>query len=362
MGVARILFLADTHLGFDLPFRPRVVRRRRGPDFFANFERALQPALDGEVDAVVHGGDLLYRSRVPPKLVQMAMEPLRRVADAGVPVLLVPGNHERSSIPHALLAVHPLIYIFRRPETFSLRCGDVDVAFAGFPYYRASVRQNFRELVARADAGGAVADIKVLCMHHCVEGATVGPVGYTFRSADDVVRGADVPAGFAAALSGHIHRSQVLTRDLRGRTLAAPVLYPGSIERTSFAERDEAKGYLLLELTAGGTPGGRLAGWRFQELPSRPMLVADLRPRGADRAEIEAQMLAVIQRAPPDAILRFTVHGELTGGAGEAVSAANLRSLAPPTMNVSVRYAGERNAWTRQRDRHENSNPREYAE
>ena len=42
------LFFADTHLGFDLPARPRIERRRRGPDFFANFERALAPALAGE--------------------------------------------------------------------------------------------------------------------------------------------------------------------------------------------------------------------------------------------------------------------------------------------------------------------------
>jgi 3',5'-cyclic AMP phosphodiesterase CpdA len=64
-AVARILLIADTHLGIDLPLRPRVQRRRRGHDFFANLDRALQPALDGEVDAVVHGGDLYYRSRVP---------------------------------------------------------------------------------------------------------------------------------------------------------------------------------------------------------------------------------------------------------------------------------------------------------
>ena len=40
------LFVSDTHLGFDLPRRPRVERRRRGPDFFENFERALEPAHD----------------------------------------------------------------------------------------------------------------------------------------------------------------------------------------------------------------------------------------------------------------------------------------------------------------------------
>jgi len=43
MGIIRILLMADTHLGFDLPFRPRIKRRRRGPDFFANFEPVFYP-------------------------------------------------------------------------------------------------------------------------------------------------------------------------------------------------------------------------------------------------------------------------------------------------------------------------------
>jgi DNA repair exonuclease SbcCD nuclease subunit len=96
-----ILLLSDTHLGFDDPVRPRIERRRRGPDFFRGFERALAPALEdarGEprLDAVVHGGDLLFRSRVPPSLVHRALAPLLQVADRGTPVFLVPGNHERS--------------------------------------------------------------------------------------------------------------------------------------------------------------------------------------------------------------------------------------------------------------------------
>ena len=70
----KVLLLADTHLGFDLPLRPRVVKRRRGPDFFANTRLALQPALRSDVDLVVHGGDLLYRSKVAPGLVAQALE------------------------------------------------------------------------------------------------------------------------------------------------------------------------------------------------------------------------------------------------------------------------------------------------
>ncbi len=109
----KVLLLADTHLGFDLPSRPRVKKRRRGPDFFVNTRLALEPALRGRVDLVVHGGDLLYRSKVPARLVAQAIEPLLEVADAGVPVVLVPGNHERSALPYPLLPLTRLEHRFR---------------------------------------------------------------------------------------------------------------------------------------------------------------------------------------------------------------------------------------------------------
>src|ERR1051326_3488848 len=99
----RILLLADSHLGFDLPTRTRVERRRRGHDFLANYERALAPALAGEVDVVVHAGDVFDRSSVVTTLAYQAFEPLRRIASLGIPVLVVPGNHERSRLPHLRL-------------------------------------------------------------------------------------------------------------------------------------------------------------------------------------------------------------------------------------------------------------------
>ena len=116
----KVLFLSDTHLGFDMPFRPRVRKRRRGPDFFENFHRALEPALKREVDCVVHGGDILFRSKVPAALVEMAFHPLRKVAELGIPVFVVPGNHERSQIPYGLLASDPNIHIFDSPKSYSV--------------------------------------------------------------------------------------------------------------------------------------------------------------------------------------------------------------------------------------------------
>ena len=78
----RILLLADTHLGFDMPRKPRIERRRRGEEFFNNYLLALRPAIDMEIDVVVHAGDLFYRSRVGEAVVAKAFEPLLKIADA----------------------------------------------------------------------------------------------------------------------------------------------------------------------------------------------------------------------------------------------------------------------------------------
>ena len=237
----RVLLIADTHLGFDLPYRPRVERRRRGHDFFANFRRALQPAFQGQVDLVIHGGDLFYRSKVPPTLVEMATDPLVEVAKHGVPVFIVPGNHEHSRIPLHLWAALPNLYIFDAPKTLVCSMGAASIALSGFPFAKA-VRDGFRELIERTRYRAVAADLRILCMHQIVEGAQVGPSNYFFRSSPEVIHGRDLPGDFDAILCGHIHRAQVLTHDLASRPFAAPVIYPGSVERTSFAERDEKKG------------------------------------------------------------------------------------------------------------------------
>lgn len=331
----RILFLADTHLGFDLPTQPRVVRRRRGHDFLANYARALAPALAGEVDLVVHGGDVFQRSRVAPSVAYQAFAPLVRVADRGVPVFVVPGNHERSHLPHGRFAHHGGIHVFDRPRTYVVTVRGARLALAGFPFQRQDIRTRFPAVLRRTGWNRGEASRSVLCMHQCVEGATVGPADHVFTSAADVVRGRDIPPGFAGVLSGHIHRHQVLTMDLRGRPLAAPVLYPGSIERTALAELGEAKGFLVVEVPV--PPATAALRWRFRELPARPMLVRDLHAGGLDPTALESAVRALVTAAPEDAVLRIRVFGRVAGSARRVLAASHLRSVAPATMNVEIR-------------------------
>ncbi|HEX6558932.1 MAG TPA: metallophosphoesterase, partial [Longimicrobiales bacterium] len=313
---------------------PRIERRRRGHDFLANYALALECAQRGEVDLVVHGGDVFDRPHVPASLAYQAYTPLVRIAERGVPVFIVPGNHERSVLPHGHVAAHPLVHVFDRPRSFGLQIRGRRVALAGFPYERRDVRARFPRLLHSTGWHREPADARVLCIHHCVEGATVGPGNFTFRSAADVIRCADLPPAFDVVLSGHIHRPQALTTDLRRRRLPSPVLYAGSIERTSIAEAGEEKGFMIVKLP--GDEAGRRVRWEFRRLPARPMIVRQLAANARGPEDIEAALSALIKEVPDNAILRIHLCGELNPGHRHVLSAPNLRRLAPALMNVEI--------------------------
>lgn len=333
MSRIRILVLADSHIGFDLPLQPRVHRRRRGHDILENYRAALAPALNGEVDVVVHGGDVFDRPRVTTSIAWQALEPLARVARCGVPVFVVPGNHERSILPHHALAEG--VHVFDRPRTFHVDVRGVRVALSGFPCERRNVRTRFPELLAQTGWNAEDASRRLLCIHQCVEGATVGPGDFTFTTAQDVIRARDLPAGFAAVLSGHIHRHQVLTADLRGGPVAAPVLYPGSLERLSLAEIGEPKGYVVLEVD---TDSGDVR-WEFRPLPTRPMIVRDVQAAGLTPGALHDAVRAIVAQVPEDAVLRVRISGDLTRAQLQAIAASRLRAFVPASMNLEIRTA-----------------------
>jgi len=125
------------------------------------------------------------------------------------------------------------------------------------------------------------------------------------------------------------------------------------VEPTSFAERFEAKGYVLLDLRPGGD-GGRLMRARFVKLPVRPMVTVRLEA-GCSLSELRRR-LAVLD---PNAVVQVRPSVEQRGG---SLTAATLRELAPPTMSISLLSA--RPSWgsppknRRPRSEHEHEQPR----
>ncbi len=339
MPKIRILFLADTHLGFDLPFRPRIQVRRRGPDFFQNFETVLNMAVAKKVDCIVHGGDLFYRSRVPKRLVEMVFEPLLKVADTGIPILIVPGNHERSVIPHSEFSIHPNIHVFTYPRTFFLSTHGCSLALSGFPFIKHNIRDRFPTIVHQTGWQNQKADCRLLCMHQSVAGARVGPANFMFRGGMDVIRAQDIPSEFSAILSGHIHRHQVLVQDLSHNQLISKVFYPGAIDRVSFAERDEAKGFLILTIDCNTHKNCQSIFWKFHHLPTRPMVIINLQPGQIPKDAFVKLLQAKLVSLPVDAIVKVKISGKVPDNTLEALRAQSLRSLAKPGMNISSSWS-----------------------
>jgi DNA repair exonuclease SbcCD nuclease subunit len=221
--------------------------------------------------------------------------------------------------------------VFDRPRTVVLEAGGLRVAFAGFPYARA-VRARIPELLAAARCAEQQADLRVLCLHHCVEGATCSPHDYVFRTGEDVIRTADlVPGGFAMVLCGHVHRHQVLRPPG-----APPIVYAGSVERTSFAEAEEVKGWVLLELDRDG------ARFEFHPLPARPMVILQLSLEGLSAETARQRLAEVIATTPGDAVVQFRLE-RWPPPAASWLTAGALRALAGK-RNVSLRLPGQASA------------------
>ena len=251
----RIVWCSDTHLGHGQPTRRTVRPNDRGPDFFANFARVIEHARESRAAALVHTGDFFFRSRVHPAIVDRAYGMLLDAADH-FPVVIVPGNHERSAMPPSVFLHHRNLHVIASPRTVVLSLDGMRIGFSGFPFVR-EVGRHFAAKLAATDHAGISADAKYLLLHQSVEGATVGPAEYSFHAVDpEVIPQSVIPAGFAGILCGHIHRHQCLNA-------ASPVLFSGSTERTSFAEAAETKGFCELWPESGAA--------RFVPLPTRPM-------------------------------------------------------------------------------------------
>jgi len=333
MEKIKILMMADTHLGYDYPVKPRIVRRRRGYDFFNNFHTALEYAAKKKVDAVIHGGDLFFRTRIPAEIIRLVYADLNDFSRHSVPMFIVPGNHESSRLPKPHRINQDKIRIFHQPTTYNLKLKNFNVAFTGFPFQRHDIRGRFNDLVMAAENSQETSDIKLLILHQAIEGAKVGPSNYTFRQSDDVISGSDIPAGYNAVLSGHIHRQQILDFYPGGKHV--PVIFPGSIERTAFAEKDEQKGFYILEFSKG--KGGSIELQpQFIRLPARPMVDLMLDTDKLTDENITSKLEHLLGSVDINAIVRLKCQSAPPDWLIRKLTSQFLRSIFPPTMNYTL--------------------------
>lgn len=334
----RILHLADSHVGAQLPARPRSHRRRRGDDIIAAYRRVLSLAETHDADLVIHAGDVFDVPNPSHSALAAAAEPLLRLAAGGRAVVIVPGNHERSALPSSLLLAHPKIHVAGGPLTLEFDMRGTRVCVAALPCIRRQAARLFEDAVQATGWSRSRADVKILAVHQTFESATCGPAGYRFRSGDDVIERSAIPGAFGYVAAGHIHRHQVLyAREGEG----PPIVYAGSPDRITLAERDEPKGAILIESDGSGLTH------RFIEHPVRPMRVVPLNLSGLSRGRILDEIARQAQALPPECIAAFRLSGETSRATMRGLRLSQtVRALRPDvdfTLSVqALEYVPER--------------------
>lgn len=301
MSGPRILHTSDSHIGAQLPARPRRRGLRRGDDFVRSFGRVLSRATEHHVDMVIHSGDLFDTPDPSAVAMTAAAAPLLELARDGIPVVIVPGNHERSSIPGSLLLAHENIHVVRAPCTLQFDLGGVRLAVAAFPCVRRGIASSLAGILEATGSEVTRADVHVLAMHQLVESAVCGPGKYRFGRGENVVDRGDIPRAFAYVAAGHVHRHQVLRCPRPG---GSPIVYAGSPDRISFAEKDEPKGCVLVTFDGGcATP-------IFLEHDVRPMSVVPLDVTGFSREGIRDAVSEAVLGLPVDSVASIRLAGQ----------------------------------------------------
>ncbi|MFB6085223.1 MAG: DNA double-strand break repair protein Mre11 [Halodesulfurarchaeum sp.] len=87
--MTHVIHTGDTHIGYRQYHRPE-----RRADFLEAFGRVVEDAIEQDVDAVVHAGDLFNDRRPGLADLRGTISTLEDLRAAGIPFLAVVGNHE----------------------------------------------------------------------------------------------------------------------------------------------------------------------------------------------------------------------------------------------------------------------------
>ena len=325
----KLLHFADLHIGVENYGRPDpdTGLSTRLLDFLATFDELVDFAIDTPVDAVLFAGDA-YKSRDPSQTHQREFASrIARLANQGIPVLLVVGNHDLSTIPGRATTVEIFptlgiekVFVADRIATTLLptRAGPLQVV--SLPWVRRSAflaRDETRNLTLdhitrlleerltsllglefqRLDPSIPA----VLVGHVTARGASVGSERSMMLGRDHTLNISDLanPLLDYVAL-GHIHKHQTLSENPK-------VAYAGSLQRVDFSEEDEPKGFCVIDIDPDRPQGTRLVGFHHHPVQARPFLTIDVQVRPHDEEPTDRVLRAIAGKYIDGTIVRLRI-------------------------------------------------------
>lgn len=240
----RVAVLADSHIDHGV-FRSNA---------YDAWDAAVGWIIEHEVDLCVIAGDMFHRDKPDGIAVNRAGDSFKALTKAGVPVLVIVGNHEWIGAKPAgsgpCLHVEtfrnlPKVKVMRKPDVIGIPGSDLVIAALPWPEPGKTAHD------VAAEAGRLAHTIRnhdgprIAIAHAAVSGATIktkrGSEIDLWQFSDEPVvdlAEIDIPEAFTRTVLGHIHRRQELS-DTCG--------YVGSTEAMSFADEGMVKGFSVFD-------------------------------------------------------------------------------------------------------------------
>jgi exonuclease SbcD len=259
----QIVHCSDLHLDKNFNIANLEKARIRKDDLNRAFSKVVDFVLNNKPDVFVISGDVFDKTSPTNAAIIFLTEQIKRIKDAQIPTFIIGGNHEvpkSGSFPPLAIDVLQsagLATVFSRsdtPQKRLLKIGNETVCISGRSYY------------AQFDGYNPLKDIKIpldgdrniLLIHGSLQGLSVAPSGNVLGelnpfSTNDIISGLDYLA------LGHFHN--FFTREFRDCTITNP----GSLEKLSYAERNDKKGFVWVELAGSETIVEQI------EVSNRPM-------------------------------------------------------------------------------------------
>ena len=289
----RLAHLADTHLGYRALGRadPATGRNQRAVDIERAFEAAIDDLLARQVDLVVHAGDVFHHTRPSWSALRCFVRQLRRVEAAGIPCVVIGGNHDTprlrttGSVFGLLELALPGIDFVAGYEVGERRLDALDLTLHAVPH---GALTNPNPPIVLPEVGRR----NVMVTHGLAPGVKLRG-SRQHEPGEETLSGTLLESGFDYVALGHYHLWGDQGHD---------AWYSGSTERIGWGDEPVAPGYLIVELGEPGAPP-RV---EHVELPARPMKT--LHPIiGEDRdarelADLVLDRLGALEL--PDAIVR----------------------------------------------------------
>ncbi|MEO7899634.1 MAG: exonuclease SbcCD subunit D [Capsulimonas sp.] len=319
----RLMHFADVHFGVENygRFDPATGLNSRLVDFRDALNAAIDVALAAGVEVALFAGDA-YKTRDPNQTQQREFAAcIGRLTQAGVPVVMLAGNHDipntkgrANSIEIFGALAADRMFVLDTPRVIQVTTSKGNILqVASMPYLIKSlvlsreeskdkgVQETTEMIVARYESGinqlaqKCDPDLPTVLMgHFSVSNAklSANQIGY-LTNEPEVSMSTLTQAPFDYVALGHIHRFQDLNRGQQ-----PPVVYSGSVERIDFGERNEEKGFALVDLVKGFTEVKHVQG------KTRPFVEIEVDATDAGEEPTEKILLAIAKLDIKDAVVK----------------------------------------------------------